>query len=497
LFSFFDAFGASPILFSVLGAGAGIIWGAMPGLSMTMGMALLATFSYGMDIQSAAAFLMGIYTGATFGGAISAILINIPGTPDSVPIQLCGYPLTEQGRGGEAIATAIFASFIGNWVGLLALALVAPLLIVFALNFGAWEQFLLALWGILLAGSISGESDSMVKGWISGWIGLAIAMVGLEPILGYPRLVFDVPELRGGVAFIPVLIGLFGIAEVMRIAGRQSQNTEARPVGRVWPRFDLLRRYYRSALRSSAIGTVVGVIPGGGAPMANFLSYEIGQRASGKQFHKGSMEGVICTGTSDNAAIGGSLLPALALGIPSSAAIAVVMAALAYHGVVIGPSLEQSQPGFLVFLFGTLIVANLAMYVLGFALLKPIIRLLAMPPALLMPMVAMLCMIGAYSVQLSVFDMWVAIGFGIFGYLLVRYDFPLAPMVFALILGKIADENLRKSAIIFSENTTSQLLSRPIGLIILLLILVTILYGIVTTLKAKSRPAQDATDLNV
>ena len=170
MFSFFDAFGASPILFSVLGAGAGIIWGAVPGLSMTMGMALLATFSYGMDIQTAAAFLMGIYTGATFGGAISAVLINIPGTPDSVPIQLCGYPLTEQGRGGEAIATAIFASFIGNWVGILALALVAPLLIVFALNFGAWEQFLLALWGILLAGSISGESDSMIKGWISGWI---------------------------------------------------------------------------------------------------------------------------------------------------------------------------------------------------------------------------------------------------------------------------------------------------------------------------------------
>lgn len=486
MFSFLDAFTSTPILYSVIGAAAGIIWGAMPGLSMTMGMALLATFSYGIDIQSAAAFLMGVYTGATFGGAISAVLVNIPGTPDSVPIQLCGYPLTRKGRGGEAIATAIFASFVGNWVGILALAILAPVLIAFALNFGAWEQFLLALWGILIAGSISGESDSPIKGWISGWIGLAIAMIGLEPILAYPRFVFGVPELRGGLEFIPALIGMFGLAEVMRIAGSKEVRAKERPTGRIWPRFDLLRRYYRSALRSSAIGTVVGVIPGGGAPMANFLSYEMGQRSSGKDFSKGSMEGVICTGTSDNAAIGGSLLPALALGIPSSAAIAVVMAALAYHGVVIGPSIEQSQPGFLSFLFGTLIVANFAMYVLGFALLKPIMRLLAMPSTVLMPMVAMLCMIGAFSVQLSVFDMWIAVGFGIFGYLMHRANFPLAPMVFAMILGKIADENLRKSAIIFSEDALGTLLSRPVGLILVFLILATIAYGILNTLKNRS-----------
>ena len=478
MFSFFDAFQSAPILYSLIGAAAGIIWGAMPGLSMTMGMALLATFSYGMDIGSACAFLMGVYTGATFGGAISAVLVNIPGTPDSVPIQMTGYPLTRKGRGGEAIATAIFASFIGNWVGILALALLAPMLIAFSLNFGAWEQFLLAMWGILLAGSIGSEGQSPLKGWISGWIGLAIAMVGMEPILAYPRLVFNVPELRGGIEFIPVLIGLFGIAEVMRMARAGEPAREGRAPGRVWPRFDLLRRYYRSAIRSSAIGTIIGVVPGGGAPMANFLSYEIGQRTSGKDFSKGSMEGVICTGTSDNAAIGGSLLPALALGIPSSAAVAVFMAALAYHGVVVGPSVEQSQPGFLGFLYGTLVVANIAMYILGFALLKPIMKLLKMPVHYLMPMVAMLCMIGAYSVQLSVFDMWIALIFGGIGFYLSRTGFPLAPMVFAMILGKIADENLRKSVIIFRDDTIGTLLSRPVGLVIMLLIVVTIAYGI-------------------
>ncbi|WP_292897359.1 tripartite tricarboxylate transporter permease [Nitratireductor sp.] len=486
MFSFFEAFTASPILYSVIGAAAGIIWGAIPGLSMTMGIALLATFSYSMSIFDAAAFLMGVYTGATFGGAVSAVLINIPGTPDSVPIQLAGYPLTKRGRGGEAIATAIFASFVGNWVGILILALTAPLLIMFALEFGAWEQFLLALCGILLAGSISGEGDSAIKGWISGWIGLAISMVGLEPILGYPRLVFDVPNLRGGVDFIAALIGLFGIAEVMRMAGQKNPRVSRMVIGRCWPRFDLLRKYAGAALRSSGLGTVIGVIPGGGSPMANFLSYELGQRISGKDFSKGSIEGVVCTGTSDNASIGGSLLPALALGIPSSAAVAVFMAALAYHGVVVGPSVELSQPGFLSYLYGTLIVANFAMYVLAFLLLKPIMKMLALPPSVLMPMVAMLCMVGAYSVQLSVFDMWIALAFGLFGYVMSRSGFPLAPMVFAMILGKLADENLRKAVIIFKDDALLSVFSRPVGLVIIAVIVLIVGFGLKRSLDTRA-----------
>ena len=225
--------------------------------------------------------------------------------------------------------------------------------------------------------------------------------------------------------------------------------------------------------------------------MANFLSYEMGQRASGKDFSKGSMEGVICTGTSDNAAIGGSLLPALALGIPSSAAIAVFMAALAYHGVIVGPSIEQSQPGFLSFLYGTLVVANVAMYVLGFALLTPIMKLLAMPAQMLMPMVAMLCMIGAFSVQLSVFDMWIALVFGVVGFYLNRLGFPLAPMVFAMILGKIVDENLRKSAIIFRDDAWGTLLSRPVGLMILILIVLTIVLGVRRSVSRGKATAAD------
>ncbi|KAA0972173.1 transporter [Aureimonas fodinaquatilis] len=486
MYSFFEAFYWSPILLSCIGAAAGIIWGALPGLSMTMGMALLAQFSYSMDVVGACAFLMGVYTGASFGGTVSAVLINIPGTPDSVPVQLAGYPLTKQGRGGEAMATAILSSFIGNWFGILVLMALAPVMVAFALHFGAWEQFLLALWGILIAGTISGEGDSAVKGWISGWIGLAIAMVGLEPILAYPRLVFDYPSLRGGIEFIPALIGLFGIAEVMRMAASPTATASKVVMGRVRPRVDLLIKYIRSAIRSSAVGTFIGVVPGGGAPMANFLSYELGQRASGKDFSKGSMEGVICCQTSDNAVIGGSLLPAMSLGIPSSAAIAVFMAALAYQGVIIGPAIEQSQPGFLYFLYGTLIVANFAMYILAFVFLKPSMRILSISPSILMPIVSVLCIVGAFALQLSIFDVYVALVFGLVGYVLHKCGFPLAPMIFAMILGQLADENLRKAFIIFQGDTVLGVLLRPVSAVILIVILLTLVYGIRRSFFSKS-----------
>jgi putative tricarboxylic transport membrane protein len=485
MFSFFGAFLAEPILLACIGAAAGILWGAMPGLSMTMGMALLAPFSYSMDIMNACAFMMGVYTGASFGGTVSAVLINIPGTPDSVPVQLAGYPLTRQGRGGEAMATAIMAAFVGNWFGIVVLMLLAPVLISFALSFGAWEQFLVAVWGILIAGTISGEGDSPIKGWISGWLGLAISMVGLEAIHAYPRMTFDVPELRGGIGFIPALIGMFGIAEVMRMAAQPSAIESNVVVGRTWPRFDLLFKYARSALRSSAIGTFIGIIPGGGAPMANFLSYELGQRSSGKVFAKGSMEGVICCQTSDNAVIGGSLLPAMSLGIPSSAAIAIFMAALAYQGVIVGPAVEQSQPGFLNFLYGTLIVANFAMYLLAFLLLKPCMRMLATPPSILMPIVVVLCLVGSFASSLATFDIYVALVFGLVGYVMVRWGFPLAPMVFAMILGPLADENLRRAMVVFQGESLTAVLARPFGLVLLVVIAATIVYG----LRREAKPA--------
>lgn len=489
MFSFFDAFTTTALLYSCLGAGLGILWGAMPGLSMTMGMALLAQFSYSMGIVDATAFLMGIYTGATFGGAISAILINIPGTPDAVPTQLAGYPVAKRGRGGEALGMAIAGSFIGNLAGVLVLVALTPVLLVFALNFGAWEQFLLAVWGILIAGSLSGESDSALKGWISGWLGLCLAMIGIEPIAGYDRMTFGIPNLLGGVQFIPALIGLFGLAEVLRIANQQDTDRIPAEVGRVVPSLGHFRRYANSALRSSAIGTFIGMVPGGGAPMATFLAYDWGQKSSGKDFSKGSVEGVVCSETANNACIGGSLLPTMSLGIPGTAAAAVFMAALAFQGVIVGPAIGQSQPGFMEFLYGTLLVANFAMYVFGFSLIKPSIWALSIRKDVLMPLVSVLCVVGAYSLQLSTFDMYVMLVFGVVGYALKKWEFPLAPMVFAMILGGMADENFRKAMIIFSSDGFLDLFLRPIGLIMMGIIAITLYKGVAATFSSRPRAA--------
>ena len=478
MFSFLDAFSAHAILYSCLGAGLGIVWGAMPGLSMTMGMALLAQFSYSMAVVDATAFLMGIYTGATFGGAISAILLNIPGTPDAVPTKLAGYPVAKQGRGGEALGMAIAGSFVGNLVGILVLVALTPVLLVFALNFGAWEQFLLAVWGILIAGSLSGESDSVLKGWISGWLGLCLAMVGIEPITGYDRLTFGNPNLLGGIQFIPALIGLFGLAEVLRIANLQETDRIPAHIGRVLPRLGDFARYGRSALRSSVIGTFIGMVPGGGAPMATFLAYDLGQRSSGKDFSKGSVEGVVCSETANNACIGGSLLPTMSLGIPGTAAAAVFMAALAFQGVVVGPAINHSQPGFMQFLYGTLLLANLAMYVFGFLLIRPSLWALSVRKDVLMPLVSVLCVVGAFSLQLSTFDVSVMLVFGVIGYVMKRWEFPLAPMVFAMILGGMADENFRKAMIIFSSDSFLDVLLRPIGVIMMAIIAITLYRGL-------------------
>jgi putative tricarboxylic transport membrane protein len=223
--------------------------------------------------------------------------------------------------------------------------------------------------------------------------------------------------------------------------------------------------------------------------MANFLSYEVGQRSSGKNFAKGSMEGVICCQTSDNAVIGGSLLPAMSLGIPSSAAIAVFMAALSYQGVIVGPAVEQSQPGFLNFLYGTLIVANVAMYILAFAMLKPSMRVLSTPPSILMPIVVVLCVVGSFALQLSSFDIYVAFIFGVAGYILYKWGFPLAPMVFAMILGQLADENLRKAFIIFQAESWTAVLIRPVGMSIIVIIILTIIYGFWKDAKSQARMA--------
>ena len=335
----------SPVLLAMTLAGVclGIIWGALPGLSTTMAMGLLIGLSAGMSQQVSICFMLGVYTGSVFGGAISAILINIPGTPDAVPTMIEGHTLAQRGEGGQALGMSIAASFVGGTVGIVLLILFIPLILSFALNFRSWEMFWLAVIGIMVSGSMAAGAMPL-KGWIAGWLGILIALVGLDEIHAVPRFTFGSPMLYDGISYVAVLIGLFGLAEILRTLPSDSAPTIPGEVGRIFPPLRRLARYSPAALRSGVMGAVIGAIPGAGANVASFLAYDIGRRRASReeaaQWGKGSYQALVCAETSNNANIGGSMLPTLALGIPGNAAAAALLAALTLKNVTVGPTIE-------------------------------------------------------------------------------------------------------------------------------------------------------------
>lgn len=470
------------LLFCLIGVTLGILWGAMPGLSTTMAMALLIGLSAGMEQYPAIMFMLGVYTGSVFGGAISAVLINIPGTPDAVPTMLEGHPLALRGEGGQALGTAIAASFLGNWVGILLLIAFIPLILLLALEFRSWEMFLLAMWGIAICGSMSAGSMPL-KGWISGWIGLLIAFVGLDSIHGVPRYTFGSLILEDGIGYIPILIGLFGLTEILRVLPQKSPYAIPAEVGRIVPPFATLRKFFRSAVRSGLIGTIIGAIPGAGANVASFLSYDIGRRRAAPEerakWGKGSYEGIICAEVANNANIGGSMLPTLTLGIPGNAAAAAILAALELKNVVVGPAIQIEHPGLIYFIYIALIIANFLMYGMAIVLVKPCVKLFALPRTLLMPMIIPLCVIGAFAVNLNYFNVYVMLAAGLVGYVLHRFGFPLAPMVLAVILGPLADENLRRALLLFEGKSYWLVITdHPIGTVLIVVVLYTFYDGI-------------------
>ena len=464
------------------GVTLGILWGAMPGLSTTMAMTLLIGLTVGMSQAVAIIFMIGVYTGSVFGGAISAVLINIPGTPDAVPTMIEGYALAKRGEGGLALGTAIAASFLGNWVGILLLIAFIPAVLFFALQFRSWEMVLLSLWGIAICGSMS-SMEMPLKGWISGWLGLMVSFVGLDTIHGVARFSFGSYNLDDGVSFIPVLIGLFGLAEILRVLPQKSPPTIPSDVGRVLPSMRSLVKYIRPSLRSGIIGTIIGAIPGAGANVASFFSYDVGRRRASeeerKKWGKGSYEAIVCAEVANNANVGGSMLPTLALGIPGNAAAAAVLAALELKNVVVGPLIQTENPGLIFYIYIALIVANFFMYGMAIALIKPCVKLFSLPKTVLMPLILPICVIGAFAVNLNYFDVYVMLISGLVGYILHRLGFPLAPIVLAVILGPLADENLRRALLVFENvGIWTILWERKLGTVLLLVVLYTFYDGI-------------------
>ena len=458
----------------------GIFIGSLPGLTATMGVALLTTLTYSMDRDAAILVLICMYVGAIYGGSRSAILLNIPGTPASAATALDGYPLAKAGRARYAMALATAGSALGTIVGIVLLVMVAPPLAEAALKFGSFEFFWLAVFGIVISGQLTG-GVSPLKGYIAGILGLMVAMVGSEGIHAHVRFSLGYDQLNGGIALISAMVGAFGFAEVLTAISQRKPDlvTHSDKSDRMLPRLVDLWRYKFTILRSGVIGTFVGIIPGVGEDIGAWASYAAAKRTSPERelFGKGSTEGLTAAETGNSAVIPGALIPALTLAVPGSAPAAVLIAALFIHGIRPGPMIMFEQPDFIYSVAAMLTFATIAIGVFGILLTKVFVLVLKVPREYLMPLVFALCVIGPYALTQRPFEIIVMVFFGITGYLLRKMNYPVAPLVLGIILGDLLDKSLRRS-LILSDGDLTPFFTRPISAGFALVIFVSVVLSL-------------------
>jgi len=484
----------------VFGSAFGIIVGAIPGLTATMAVALMIPMTFNLEPVTAIMMLLGVYKGGIYGGSISAILIKTPGTPAAAATVLDGYQLTQQGKSGKALKMAIYASCMADTLSDFVLIAVAPPLARFALRFGPREIAMLILFGLTVIAGVSGRS--IIKGMISGAFGLLLATVGLDPILTTRRFTFDIVDLDSGISLIPFMIGLFALSEVFFQLGKKGHTEEEvyaiprskRPEdNRVsWSEF---KANLKTILRGTFIGTVIGVIPGIGTGIAAFISYGEAKRASKhpEEFGKGSLEGVAAAEAGNSAVCGATLIPLLTLGIPGDIVTAVIMGAFLIHGLVLGPLLFKEHAALVYALFVGIIVCDVTYFLLAFLFIRIAYVLGKVPRSWLFPIVMVFCVVGAYAINNSLFDLGVMLAAGILGYYMQKFGYALAPMLIAFILGPIGETAIRQS-LLMSNGSVTIFFTRPIALFFLALTALSI-FAIVSRhlRKTKTLPlAEDA-----
>jgi putative tricarboxylic transport membrane protein len=459
------------LLYCFLGSLIGTAIGVLPGLGPPATIALLLPVTYGMPATSAVIMLAGIFYGAMYGGSTTSILLNIPGEAASVVTCLDGYQLARRGRAGAALTVAAAGSFVAGTLGLVGLMFLAPPLAALALRFGPPEYVALLVLGLVMVGYLSG--GSMIRGLTMAALGLLLGTVGLDPIMGSPRFTYGIFQLGDGLPFILAAMGLFGIGEVLVNVGQTTRAEVVQgPLGRLWPARTEWRRAGPAAARGSILGFLVGVLPGGGAVISSFLSYALEKRLARQpeRFGQGAIEGVAGPESANNAAATGSFIPLLTLGIPGNASIAMIFAALLIHGVRPGPLLVTEHPDIFWGLLASMYIGNVVLLALNLPLIWLWVRLLRVPYPILAPFIVVFVLVGAYSVNNSVFDLGLTVAFGVLGYLMRRFDFEPAPLVLALILGPQLEATLRRS-LIFSRGDVLVFFQRPISAVLLALAL--------------------------
>lgn len=448
----------------------GITFGALPGLTATLGVGLLTTLTYGFSTNAAMITLLGMYVGAVYGGSYGSICVNIPGTAAAAATAMDGYPLACKGEAGRALGLTTTASFIGTMVGMFFLALFAPLIAKLALQFTSFEFFFLAFFGIMISGGLTGQ-DLVYKGWIAGLIGLFLSTIGRDHLQFFPRFTFGLSELDGGLEVVPVLIGAFGIPQIIQVIRDQLSVGEAKKFQRVLPEFGIILRRIKTIIRSALIGVGIGAVPGIGEDIAAWVSYGTAKKASKhpEMFGKGAYEGVIASETANNACIGGAIIPLLTLGIPGSPPAVMLLGALMIHNVTPGPMISIENPHFIMEMTAILCLASFAIFISGLLLAKQVVKVLRIPPPVFMPIVLVLCVIGSYSLGTKVFNLYLMVPIGILAYYMQSMGYPIAPLVIGVILGPMADENLRR-ALMVSQGSFLPFFTRPVALILFIII---------------------------
>ena len=465
--------------FLAVGVALGIIVGALPGLTASVGIILLLPFVFYLDVSTAMVMLCGAFCGGIYGGSITAILISTPGTPSAAATVLDGYPLAQKGEAGKAIGVATIASTSGGIISTFCLMFFAPKLARIALEFGPEEYFALTVFGLTVIASVAGKS--LTKGLISGFFGLLIATVGIDPVEGYARYSFGIPNLMSGFSLLPVLIGLFAISQIfvqMEMVGKKVKIYEQK-IGRILPSLSEFKKLFFVIISSSFLGTFIGIIPGTGGAIASFLAYNENKRWSKDpdSFGKGNITGIAAPEAANNGTTGGAMVPLLTLGIPGDVVTAVMLGCLLLIGVRPGPLLFKESPEVVNAVFAGLLLANVLILFLGVISVRIFPKVLRIPPAILFPIIFTLCFLGSFSLNNSTYDMLVALVFGIIGYVMQKNGFPAAPAVLGVILGPIAEDVLARSLII-SHGDWSTLFKSPIAIFFYVISTISVIYSL-------------------
>jgi putative tricarboxylic transport membrane protein len=477
------------LLMILLGVVIGIIFGAIPGLTGTMAVALVLPITFSMTAVNSFALLMGIYIGACSGGLISAILLRIPGTASSIATTFDGHPMALRGEAGKALGIGIVSSFLGGFFSFGILFYLAPILAEYAVKFGPYEYFAITFFALTLISSVSG--DYPMKGLLSGFIGMSLAIVGISPMDGFPRFTFGVMELANGLALLPALVGLFAVSELIKVVKEKEKdekiiaNYSIKGFG-----FKLsdIKDQKWNFVRSALIGTGIGILPGLGGSTANLLAYLTAKKSSkySEKFGTGIVDGIVASETANNAAVGGALVPLLTLGIPGDTLTAMLIGAFMVHGLTPGPLLFTHSGNVVYSIFASLIVANIMMLIIEYGGMRGFVKLLSIPKYILLPTIMVLCVVGAIGLNNRVFDAWTVLIFGIVGYALSSFDFPLTPVILGFILGPMVELYLRRG-LQMSQGRLYIFLSSPIAALFIIIALVTVTISFIQSFRQKKK----------